>query len=556
MKFWGDDRGQSIQVGAILLFGILIILLATFQATVIPEQNAAIEFDHSRAAQSDMQDLRNGLLQASGGDAVPTRVNLGTTYPNRLFFINPPPAAGRLRTVGDEDPTLNVTLANSSGAVTVGSDYENARKYWASAGRAGVFNTSHIVYTPDYAQYDSPPTTVYENSLLYNRFSNGANRTLSGQQLVQGTTVNLVALQGDLQASGTGAKTVEMTTISAATRTVTVRSEIGDPLNITITSALPASRWNDDDLLGAQPRATAFDDGDVTVDGETYHRVAIKLEEGETYELRTSAVGVGAVPNDELVPDPAYLVVTEEFQPVANGSTDRMTVEVRDRYNNPVTGAQVNVSVDGQYLNLSNRTATGDSVTFETNSEGRAEITYTGTNSTGSDSAWLNASIGGEGYEYRNVTGIEVPKVIIGGGGGDGGGDGVNPAATGDLILDSESVTGGNSVELVFNNTLDSQVNVSAARLNFYYCSKKNKCPSAADVTVGTDTRASNVQIGGNYETISPKIEVGPNDTGTTFTLEFDEDPADSGTNRDFFVLTLVFETNGGTQQATYFVGL
>lgn len=545
MTFWGDDRGQSIQVGAILLFGILIILLATFQATVIPEQNAAIEFDHSRAAQSDMQDLRNGLLQASGGDAVPTRVNLGTTYPNRLFFINPPPAAGRLRTVGDENPTMNVVLANGSGAVTVGSEYENARKYWASAGGAGVFNTSHIVYTPDYTQYDSPPTTVYENSLLYNRFSNGANRTLSGQQLVQGTTVNLVALRGNLQASGTGANTVDMTTISGATRTVTVRSEIGDPLNITITSALPASRWNDDDLLGAQPRATAFDGGTVTIDGETYHRVAIKLEEGETYDLRTSAVGVGAVPNDELVPDPAYLVVTEEYETVADGEQGSMTVEVRDRYNNPVTGAQVNASVDGDYLELSNRTQTGDSVTFETDSEGRAEITYSGTNTTGSNSAWLNASIGGEAYEYSNTTGIEVPEVTVGDGEGDEG-DEINPGTTGELIQQgASSGPGGNDViDVTFNNTDEGQVNVTAVRLNFYYSGSN---PATKAETINWEgEEVTDVEVGGSYvEFDSPVTFTGE----STATIDFNKNA-----NNDFFVLTLVYELGGETQRTTYFI--
>lgn len=554
MQFRGDDRAQSVQIGAILLFGILIIVLATFQATVVPDQNAAVEFDHSQTIQSDMQDLRNELLRASSGPASPVQMALGTSYPNRFVLINPPPPSGQIRTVGGDDPGVNVTLENSSGAVTVGNDYRNAELYWETANQAGLFNTSQIVYTPNYAEYSNPPTTVYENSLLYNRFANGQNRTTSGQQLVQGTTVNLLALQGDLQASRSSAYTVDVTPISQTARTVTVKSEIGDPLYINITSGLPASRWNKADLLGSQPRASASDAGTVTLNGETYHRVAIKLEAGETYELRTSAVGVGPVRDDEIIPEPAYLVVTEEYQPVANGSTETMTVEVRDRYNNPVTGANVTVNVDGTYLEVRNKTQDwGDSATFETNAEGRAEITYRGNETTGGDSAWLNASMenGSKEYEYRNVTGIEVPESTDSGGGG--GGSGLNPV--GQLVLESETLSGPN-VTLNFNNTLDDDVNVTEARLNFYYYSKKNKRPSEANIFADGTQRATNVVIGGAYKPVSPAIVVSPTATGATLTLEFDEDPSDTGTNRDFFVLTLIYEVNGESVQTTYFIGL
>ncbi|ERH13368.1 MAG: hypothetical protein J07HB67_02407 [halophilic archaeon J07HB67] len=33
---WGTDRGQSVVIGAVVLFGFLVIAMSTYQATVVP----------------------------------------------------------------------------------------------------------------------------------------------------------------------------------------------------------------------------------------------------------------------------------------------------------------------------------------------------------------------------------------------------------------------------------------------------------------------------------------------------------------------------------------
>ncbi|GAB7095499.1 hypothetical protein JCM30237_26530 [Halolamina litorea] len=544
----GDDRAQSVQVGAILLFGILIVALATAQATVIPQQNAAIEFDHSRAVQSDMQDLRNSLVRAADGDGAPTRVDLGITYPTRLLFINPPPATGRLRTVGAENPDLNVTVGNASGSVTVGSDYENARAYWATAG-VGTYNTSAVVYQPNYREYGGSPTTVYGNSVLYNTFDNGANRTLTGQRLIQGNTIDLLALRGDLRESGATTKTVDVETLSERRRTVTVESEAGDPLFVNVTSRLSADVWNDD-LLGSN--AAASDAGSVTIDGVEYHRIAIELDPG-TYRLRGAAVGVGAVSDTERerATDPAYMVVTDGYDVISNesGETGTITVEVRDRFNNPVTGATVNADADGTYLELV------DGPTFETNAEGEATIEYRSVGTTAGDAS-INVSIGAADYEQANFTGLAVPAFDLGG--GDGGGGELNPGTTGDLIYTSAALNAGGSgsetVDMSFNNTLSEDVNITSIRVNFFYdaASPPGSPPSTAEVRVtggSPELRASSVDVGGNYRSIDPNIVVSPGGPSYQFTLDFDV----AIREEDFFVFTLVFEYGGEVYRETYF---
>ncbi|MFC7028748.1 hypothetical protein ACFQH8_17685 [Halomicroarcula sp. GCM10025710] len=66
MSLVGDERGQAIQIGAVLLFGVLIISFSTYQAFVVPDQNRGIEFSHNQEVQSQMQDLRNAVVSVGG----------------------------------------------------------------------------------------------------------------------------------------------------------------------------------------------------------------------------------------------------------------------------------------------------------------------------------------------------------------------------------------------------------------------------------------------------------------------------------------------------------
>ena len=104
MQFGDDERAAAIQVGAVLLFGILIISMAMYQATVVPDQNEGVEFNHNQEVQGQMQDLRNTVVSVpGGGGGGSVTVELGTRYPSRSLLVNPGPAYGSLRTVGTND---------------------------------------------------------------------------------------------------------------------------------------------------------------------------------------------------------------------------------------------------------------------------------------------------------------------------------------------------------------------------------------------------------------------------------------------------------------------
>jgi hypothetical protein len=360
-----DERGVTVQIGTVLLFAVLIVLLSTYQATVVPQQNEQVEFNHNQRVQGQMQDLRDGLLRTGAtGSGSSTSVALGTQYPVRAVFVNPAPPSGSLKTT----PPANVTLLNATGVGETGD-------YWD--GSARNFSTRGLVYDPVYHVYQNPPTTVYEHGVLYNRFES-ANRTLAGQSLVRENRISLVAVTGSLSESGSGSATVDFQPVSPATRTVTVRNETSN-LSVVVPTTRPASEWRS--LLADELNQSEGDDRHVLAVEDVSDRAAVRivLEPG-TYELELAKVGVGT---DVTGVEPHYVTdVRGDNSSVAENSTRKLVLEVRDRYNNPVSGATVNVSLvendlpdtlvsqgkeageDGMLRNLT------------TNANGRVTLTY------------------------------------------------------------------------------------------------------------------------------------------------------------------------------------
>lgn len=224
--FADDDRGQAIQIGAILLFSFAVVGLSVYQATVIPNQNAEVEFDHSQQVQSDMVDLRNGIVRAANANANDaTAIRLGTRYPSRVFAINSAPASGRFAT-------------SSPGSISVEDDGGNSVDVCSNADE-----TVSMSYTPSYNYYNNGPTTYYENTFVFSDFD-GTERVQQQARLLFGedtgtdddNVVNLVAAFGDV--SRAGSQPVSVDTYSGVSMSTTVT----DPI-IEIPTNAQASTW-------------------------------------------------------------------------------------------------------------------------------------------------------------------------------------------------------------------------------------------------------------------------------------------------------------------------
>jgi hypothetical protein len=419
MRPRGEDRGQAVQVGAVLLFGFLIVSLSTYQATVVPSQTEAVEADHSRSVRADMVELRNSVVRAAeGGRSYSTAVDLGPQYPARAVFVNPGPASGRLESFG-MGATGRIRVANASAA-----DVETA-DYWDGS-TVRTFDTRAVAYRPGYNRYRNAPDTVYENSVLYNAFRSGTAgagqpRTVgnapvtfeSDQTLVRGRTLSLVALQGELSESGTGTVPVDPEATSPATNTVAVRAPSASaPVTLTLPTRLSASTW--ERLLADQRVSNGGYVQGIAVDGGELELTLLAEEGGTpvTYSLRLAGVGLrqGAVTTAgtyATIVDGAGGEVTDTGQ-------RELVVEVRDRFNNPVPGVAVSVGTGGagpQYGSV----APG---TVRTDEDGHAAFSYDPEDVTGSSTESFEVGFGTADPEHVTFE-FTVVDADAGGGGGE-----------------------------------------------------------------------------------------------------------------------------------------
>jgi hypothetical protein len=325
-----DTRGQAIQIGAVLLFGTLIIAFSSYQAFVVPDQNREVEFNHNQKVQGQLQEVRNAIVSVPGGNVGQSvAVDPGVTYPSRLVALNPGPAAGTLRTEGTTNRRYNLTIRN---ATTTGE----AGDYWN--GSANVYNTGGLVYAPNYNLYDRAPKTIYENSVLYN---DGGDQsiTITRQQLIKGDRITLVTLNGSFSTTRAGTFSVDLEALSTSTRTVTIRNQSHN-VTIQVPTRLSATQWRN--LTATEPNVRGLTVNDGAVDGD-WGLLKLDLKPDTSYTLRMAKVGLGTGYRD---PTARYILPVEgNGSTVPEGGTQRVIIEVRNRYNNPVSGAQVNASV-------------------------------------------------------------------------------------------------------------------------------------------------------------------------------------------------------------------
>lgn len=257
-----DDRAVSGLIGALILFGFIIILLSIYQAAFVPIENERAEFKHSQTVQNDLIELRNDLLSAeTTGERAYTTIKLGVRYPVRLVAINPPPAAGTL-TTSEATP---VTIENGAGTpvsnICPGS---------------GDIETRTLRYSPSYNEYESAPTIVYENTVLYLNFS-GRTVLLTDQQLVQNDNVQIIPLNTSYYRFG-----VESTTVRAVPGNV--REQDVQDANITYPTGLSEAKW--EELLA----------GEVPAQNVTVTNGNVTIETGGQISVSCSPVGLGETP--------------------------------------------------------------------------------------------------------------------------------------------------------------------------------------------------------------------------------------------------------------------
>lgn len=316
--FGTDERGQAIQVGAVILFSFVVIGLSVYQANVVPQQNKQIEFDHSQEVQSDMVDLRNGIVRAANADeSGATDISLGTGYPTRVFALNANPASGRFATT--EQKEIEVTEGGSDVSVCPNAD-----------------ETVRATYEPSYSYYQNGPTTVYENTFVYSD-TGDAQIVKKEARLVFGEStgtdadnvLNLVAAFGDV--SRAGSQPISIDTYSGVSKSKTV----SDPV-IEFPTNAQKSTW--ETALGYGSPGESFAGQNEVTSFSVSNGTAI-IELNGDFEVVCTEVGIDEEPPGGVA----------SIAPVPGGGGNGNYLEIDDEDNKNINPTAVNRSTGGEY---------------------------------------------------------------------------------------------------------------------------------------------------------------------------------------------------------------
>jgi len=348
LNFDSDERGVSEVIGAILVFGIVIVLLGIIQTQAIPAANQQVEFNHNQEVQSDLVGFNEATSDvASEGEPKSVKIQMGTSYPTRLFFINPPQPGGEIRTAGDE----SVSIYN------VNATDENTRKY--IDGSMENLSTRRLEYDPTYNEYRNAPVTVVEYGAVYRDFED-ATIIDDESELVRGNTISLTLLNGNLSRGQSTALSLEAQATSAPARTVQIEAdETADNITVNIPTNLNVSEW--EKMVGDEEYVEG-----VVQNGS---KVEIRLDSSQSYNLRVPQIGVGSSVSQ---PNATY-VTRSSNRRLQIDRANTLPVEVRDRYNNPASGESINLSVDdGEFENGA------QTIESNTSKQGRPTARYFG----------------------------------------------------------------------------------------------------------------------------------------------------------------------------------
>ena len=303
------SRGQSLQIGAILLFGFLVIALTTAQAQFVPADISRAELDHSQRVADQLVGLETAVFETSvTGRPQPTTLDLGAEYDDRLLFVYPPPKAGTLRTT--EPATLHIDNAEAV------DDDEAFANYWN--GTTHSYMTRAITYEPAYRKLDETPNYRIEHGVLAAQHDSDSRIKMADnrQPVVDDTDLSILVVDGELAVAGTGTESVVPERVTEST-TVEIEDS-GDPIRMRLPTQLSAETWRETILDGQSTVDSVAVAGDV---------VTITLDSSETYELTINKIGIGTNTTD---PSSTYL------RPVAADDGWPFPVDVRDQYNDRV----------------------------------------------------------------------------------------------------------------------------------------------------------------------------------------------------------------------------
>jgi hypothetical protein len=399
------------------------------------------------------------------------------------------------------------------------------------------------VYQANYNEIQNNPTTRYEYGILYDDFENGAQIVENRGTVIDGTTINLLILEGDSAITSTTEKSLPVQPVSAPARSVTVTGTVDpagnrQPIVLDIPSKLDVQKWIDE--YGGATNVRTISDS-TRVDG-----VEIILEPGtvsnpKQYNLRMSKI---AVESGVTKPDAHYLVPVDPGVTSAGvGQPATIEYEVRDEFNNPVAGETVELLDQN-----------GNVVTSETsNDNGRVSFTVTTASTGGFDANLDSGTCSGSSSDRCLATyKVQVPGLNL----NPSSGVRLDEATTVDTSSNSRVEDDGfcpdddadaNSVtckaEVTFENTNSQEVGMKTVRINHYNPDPQGHSP----VIIDDGSNTVDAKIGGVAKDATQLENIPGGGSTETYTFIFKGEVHEG----DYFVVTIIWDND---ERALYFV--
>lgn len=323
-----SNRGQSVVIGSLLMFGILIIGLSIYQASVVPQQNQQTEFQHHSELRSDMIQYDTTINQTKTLDTSSTTITLSQPYPGRLITVNPPPFYTDL-SIGENNPTtVSGFDIRSSG---------NEAEYWTQNSQMTIPN-SNIVADPDYNIWQEGSPIIYENQVVYSETDQLEPVIFDSRSPIQGRQIELHGYTGELSSPTSTEKQVTVKQISSSRHSLYITGENDtDPIQIQINTDIPEITWRQ--ILNVT-ESENIENVDYDSNSNT---LTIELDPSQTYTLDAYLSATNPSDQTESTASPSYIQTVSGEGVLSNQS---IILSVHDQLGNKLSGSVVTVSED------------------------------------------------------------------------------------------------------------------------------------------------------------------------------------------------------------------
>jgi len=302
-----DQRGQTVQVGAIVTLGFVVLAITIFQAQGVPQETIQTEVEHNQEVADQLEAFNIAIAETTEtGTPQTTTLRLGTVYDDHPFFVYPPPTAGSLETT---EPR-NITIENAN------ATEEKFRNYWNSS-ETRNYTTSSIRYEIDYRELQDTPSFTFEYGFAVAEFENTTQeQSPLGQPVINGNDISLIVYDGELAERSSTTESIVVENVTN-TKTVEINNDSSPgPITLTLPTELDEETWNETVEPDSEPNIKNWSHDTGTV--------SFELEDDQDYTITVHKVDVGS---NATEPEPTYLRELDQ------NPGENVTVDVRTEFN-------------------------------------------------------------------------------------------------------------------------------------------------------------------------------------------------------------------------------